>query len=555
MAHRWLRALVAFAVASATAVTLTGTADADSNLLANPGFETGDLTGWSCAAGSVVNAPVHTGAHALAGAVTSGDTAQCTQTVGVRPNTKYTISGWVRGSYVYLGATGTGGTDPQLWTPGATDYQQLSGTFTTGASTTAVTLYVHGWYAQGAYDADDLALTGPGGTVTVPPTPTGLAATGTTASSVSLTWAASAGATGYTVYRGGAKAASVTGTSATVTGLAASTAYSFTVSAGNSAGESAQSAAVSVTTSATGGGGGGGGFSHPAYFMPLDGSPQQVNDIIAAGEKELNLAFVLDSGGCTPAWGGLASTPVSGDTTVLADVAAIRAAGGDVAVSFGGYNGTELGSTCGSAGSLAAAYQKVIDKYALRHVDFDYENGSLDSNTAVRFGAIKILEQNNPTLSVSLTIPMTTVGLPGSGQDEIRQAVANGARLDIVNIMDFDFGLIGSTQVSADETIANDVVAQLQSIYGWDAPTVWSHLGLQLMNGHTDQPSELFTQNDFTQLLAFAQRNKVGWFSYWDVNRDRACDPNTQHNWADPACSSVPQNPYDFTKILVQYGN
>ena len=46
---------------------------ATTNLLTNSGFESGDLTGWSCDAGtgSVVSSPVHSGAHALAGAATS----------------------------------------------------------------------------------------------------------------------------------------------------------------------------------------------------------------------------------------------------------------------------------------------------------------------------------------------------------------------------------------------------------------------------------------------------------------------------------------------------
>src|SRR5437588_150167 len=195
-----------------------------------------------------------------------------------------------------------------------------------------------------------------------------------------------------------------------------------------------------------------GAWTHPVYWMPLDNAPQSISSIISgSGEKEFNLSFVLDSGGCTPAWDGSAGELVSNDTAVLADVNAIRAAGGDVAVTFGGYNGTELGTTCGSASALASAYQQVISKYKLTRVDFDYENGALDSNTAVRFGAIKILERNNPNLVASLTIPMTTVGFPGSGTDEIRQAIANGARLDVINIMAFDTGLTSGTEEAQTE--------------------------------------------------------------------------------------------------------
>ncbi len=55
------------------------------------------------------------------------------------------------------------------------------------------------------------------------------------------------------MFRDGTPATTVTGTSATVTGLTASTAYSFTVAARDAAGNSsARSAAISVTTAAGG---------------------------------------------------------------------------------------------------------------------------------------------------------------------------------------------------------------------------------------------------------------------------------------------------------------
>ncbi|MCQ4046014.1 carbohydrate binding domain-containing protein, partial [Streptantibioticus rubrisoli] len=125
---------------------------ADANLAANPGFESG-LTGWTCTgnSGATVNAPVHSGSSALKATPTASDDAQCSQVVSVRPNSTYTLSAWVQGSYVYLGATGTGGTDPSTWTPSASSYTQLSTSFTTGANTTSVTVYLHGWYGQPAY--------------------------------------------------------------------------------------------------------------------------------------------------------------------------------------------------------------------------------------------------------------------------------------------------------------------------------------------------------------------------------------------------------------------
>jgi len=94
---------------------------------------------------------------------------------------------------------------------------------------------------------------------------------------------------------------------------------------------------------------------------------------------------------------------------------------------------------------------------------------------------------------------------------------------------------------------------QLKQVFGWDDATAWGHLGLHLMNGHADQRLELFTQATFQSLLGYARSKRVGWFAYWSLNRDRACDPGVPHNWADGSCGNVAQNPYEFTKIVAQY--
>ncbi|MFD4637017.1 cellulose binding domain-containing protein [Lentzea sp. NPDC058436] len=92
-----------------------------------------------------------------------------------------------------------------------------------------------------------------------PTVPTGLRSTGVTQSSVALSWTASTdnvGVTGYEVLQGGAVTTTTTGTSATISGLSAATAYSFSVRAKDAAGNtSAASTPVSATTSPGSGGG------------------------------------------------------------------------------------------------------------------------------------------------------------------------------------------------------------------------------------------------------------------------------------------------------------
>lgn len=113
----------------------------------------------------------------------------------------------------------------------------------------------NGWLSDIA--VDDLSVTAGGGADTEAPTaPTGLAASNVQETTLSLSWNASSdnvGVTGYDVYMGGSNLGTVTGTSANITGLTATTAYSFNVKAKVAAGnESGFSNTVNVTTAGGG---------------------------------------------------------------------------------------------------------------------------------------------------------------------------------------------------------------------------------------------------------------------------------------------------------------
>ncbi|MFF8695008.1 chitinase [Streptomyces sp. NPDC015144] len=388
--------VAAFSAALLAAGGLTALAPsaaaADAELARNGGFEAG-LDGWSCTAGSgaVVSTPAHGGTSALKATPAGADNAKCSQTVNVQPDSTYTLSAWVQGSYVYLGAESTGTTDVSTWTSSSSDWKQLTTTFKTGPATKQVTVYTHGWFGTPAYYADDLSLTGPGGApVELPAVPTGLKAGTATASTVDLSWTGSPGATGYNVYRGGTKVLSATGTSATVTGLTASTAYSFQVAAVNAAGESAKSAAVQATTTAGGGGGDG--------KLPAHALVGYLHASFANGSGYTRMADVPDSWDVIDLAFGEPTSVTSGDirfslcpvaecpnvesaAEFKAAIKAKQAKGKKVLISIGGQNGQVQLTTAAARDTFVSSVSRIIDEYGLDGLDIDFEGHSLSLNT------------------------------------------------------------------------------------------------------------------------------------------------------------------------------
>jgi len=141
---------------------------------------------------------------------------------------------------------------------GNTVVTTVTGTSATISGLTANTSYQFSIKAKDAAGNESEAsntvnMTTTGGEDTEAPTaPTGLTASDITDTSVLLSWNASSdnvGVTGYDIYQGNTVVTTVTGTSATISGLTANTSYQFSIKAKDAAGnESEASNTVNMTT-------------------------------------------------------------------------------------------------------------------------------------------------------------------------------------------------------------------------------------------------------------------------------------------------------------------
>src|SRR3984885_7778561 len=290
-------------------------------------------------------------------------------------------------------------------------------------------------------------------------------------------------------------------------------------------------------------------YESAPYYSVLDSDAPDLGQVMSAtGQKAFDMAFVLaDNGNCDAAWNG--TDPVSSDTQVASVINEVRGDGGDVIVSAGGYNGTKLGQVCGTAAATAAAYQQVINTYGLHAFDFDLEEPEIENSAAIdnELGAAQILQENNPGLFISITIPSIATGANYFGQQLLDEAKTLGFTPNDYTIMPFDGGFNGgSSQVTA----LQDFNAQLVSTFGWSSSTAYAHEGFSGMNGRTDD-AEYFYQSDFQTVLSFAQSVGLGRFTFWSVNRDRECNPPDNNGDLSSDCSSVTQNSWDFTAYTV----
>ncbi len=265
------------------------------------------------------------------------------------------------------------------------------------------------------------------------------------------------------------------------------------------------------------------------------------------------LAFIVDGGNCTASWGG--EYPLSSHF-MLSDVEALRAAGGDVIVSFGGEEGNELGSSCPSAAAVQAQYQAVISEYKVKRIDLDIEGAGF-INYAQRNQAVADLEAANPGLEVSYTVPVLPSGLLSDSIITLKDAIAKGVKLTTVNIMTMDYGPAydnGDQMELSSMRAAWSTMSQLQILHPNATHAQIARMtGLTTMIGNNDVRTETFSLRDAAAMVRDAKENGVGFLSFWSVTRDHPCAQGAALGPPSAKCSGEQTKPLEFSQEFKKF--
>ncbi|HEY2522162.1 MAG TPA: chitinase [Streptosporangiaceae bacterium] len=272
------------------------------------------------------------------------------------------------------------------------------------------------------------------------------------------------------------------------------------------------------------------------------------------------------AGSCALTWNGDSTEPVPG-STFASDIATLQRHGGNAIASFGGYGadstGTEIADSCTDVNAIAADYESVLTTYHLTRLDMDVEASSLTNPAGIerRNQALELVEhwatRHHRPLQVQYTLPVEPTGLTADGLAVLQNAVATGTRVDVVNVMTFDYYLasepsplpMGADSISA----ATSTHTQLASVYPHTSPArLWALLGVTLMPGIDDYPgqTEITHLADTQQVENFARGHGLALLSIWAVQRDNGGCPGTT---GASACSGITQNTWDFSHILEHF--
>jgi hypothetical protein len=248
-----------------------------------------------------------------------------------------------------------------------------------------------------------------------------------------------------------------------------------------------------------------------------------------------NLAYVTAGSQSRPSWGGSDERVIDGgafDARLRTQISQVRALGGDVAVSFGGSQGTDLAQAITNVEDLKNAYRLVVDAYGLKRIDFDLSSGALADTSTVdrRWQAVSALQRElgseGHVLEVWVTLPAESGGLSTRGLQAVESAVNSGVDLGGVNLK--TDGQADTTRHPRATPGVHTIEAAINSFYQLrrvldsrgpnDDP--WYRIGITPTIGTGTDAAADFEARDAWAVLDFARQQGAGMVGMWSLGRD-----------------------------------
>jgi hypothetical protein len=288
----------------------------------------------------------------------------------------------------------------------------------------------------------------------------------------------------------------------------------------------------------------------------------------ASGARDLTLAFLQTPtrGSCAVTWNGDAKQPVRPGGRYTGQLRKLRAMGGSVIPSFGGFSadqdGTEIADSCRSVPKIARAYESVVTTYGVTRLDMDVEANSLNKPAGIarRSAALRLLQdwaaRTHHRVRITFTLGVEPWGLPANCLAVLKSAVAHGVRFT-VNIMAFDY------YIKASKTGIEMGTAAIQALYGahrqlgrlypgLSRPRLWALEGITLLPGIDDYPkkTEVTYLSDARDVARFARDHRLPLISIWAIQRDNGGCPGTIDS---NSCSGIKQPTWAFSHVFDGY--
>jgi len=263
-------------------------------------------------------------------------------------------------------------------------------------------------------------------------------------------------------------------------------------------------------------------------------------DAAVAGSpaREFVLAFLLArEGRCEPVWG---SERALSDPALLADIAAVRAAGGSVTAASGGATGEYLENSCASPADLARAYTAALDATGADRLDVDVE--AIVPTDLVADALARVQDDRGTAITLTLPVADAERGLESAYLPLVRALTARDVEIT-VNAMLMNFPVSGTWTDSL--LAAADTVGEQLTAFGLSR----DRLGLTLMAGRNDT-GVTTTVEDVRAVRHYAEAHHLAFVALWSLARDNGACPGRAE--AAATCSGLDQAPYDFIRALTE---